>query len=73
VLGHVDCVGDIRERRERSNSIILGVEIGEEQGRYIVQKGSVTVDGISLTVNKYEKNDFMLILSLTLPGRQRSG
>jgi len=73
VLGHVDCVGDIRERRERSNSIILGVEIGEEQGRYIVQKGSVTVDGISLTVNKYEKIDFMLILSLTLPGRQRSG
>jgi len=58
VLGHVDCVGDIRERRERSNSIILGVEIGEEQGRYIVQKGSVTVDGISLTVNKYEKNRF---------------
>jgi len=58
VLGHVDCVGDVRERRERSNSIILGVEIGEEQGRYIVQKGSVTVDGISLTVNKYEKNRF---------------
>jgi riboflavin synthase len=58
VLGHVDCVGDVRERRESSNSIILGVEIGEEQGRYIVQKGSVTVDGISLTVNKYEKNRF---------------
>jgi len=58
VLGHVDCVGDIREKRERSNSIVLGVEIGEAQGRYIVQKGSVTVDGISLTVNKYEKNRF---------------
>ncbi|MBW2558566.1 MAG: riboflavin synthase [Deltaproteobacteria bacterium] len=58
VLGHVDCVGDIREKKEKSNSIILVVEIGEEQGRYIVQKGSVTVDGISLTVNKYEKNRF---------------
>ncbi|MBW2545459.1 MAG: riboflavin synthase [Deltaproteobacteria bacterium] len=58
VLGHVDCVGDIREKRERSNSIIFGVEIGEESGRYIVQKGSVAVDGISLTVNKYEKNRF---------------
>ncbi len=58
VLGHVDCVGDIREKKEKSNSIILGVEIGEEQGRYIVQKGSVTVDGISLTVNKYGKNRF---------------
>lgn len=58
VLGHVDCVGDIREKRERSNSIIFGVEIGEKFGRYIVQKGSVAVDGISLTVNKYEKNRF---------------
>lgn len=58
VLGHVDCVGDIREKRERSNSIIFGVEIEEEAGRYIVQKGSVAVDGISLTVNKYEKNRF---------------
>jgi len=58
VLGHVDCVGDIREKRERPNSIVLGVEIGKEQGRYIVQKGSVAVDGISLTVNKYEKNRF---------------
>ena len=58
VLGHVDCVGDIRERKERSNSIIFGVEVGEETGRYIVQKGSVAVDGISLTVNEYEKNRF---------------
>jgi len=58
VLGHVDCIGDIREKREQSNSIILGVEIGEEHGRYIVQKGSVAVDGISLTVNRYEKNRF---------------
>ncbi|MBN2538800.1 MAG: riboflavin synthase [Deltaproteobacteria bacterium] len=58
VLGHVDCVGDIRERKERSNSIIFGVEVGEETGRYIVRKGSVAVDGISLTVNEYEKNRF---------------
>jgi riboflavin synthase len=58
VLGHVDCVGDIRERKERSNSIIFGVEVGEETSRYIVQKGSVAVDGISLTVNAYEKNRF---------------
>jgi riboflavin synthase len=58
VLGHVDCVGDIRERKERSNSIIFGIEVGSETGRYIVRKGSVAVDGISLTVNRYEKNRF---------------
>ena len=58
VLGHVDCVGDIRERTERSNSIIFGIEVGAETGRYIVMKGSVAVDGISLTVNRYENNRF---------------
>ena len=58
VLGHVDCVGDIREKKERSNSIIFGVEVGEETGRYIVQKGSIALDGISLTVNQYENNRF---------------
>lgn len=58
VLGHVDCVGDIGERTERSNSIIFGIEVGAETGRYIVMKGSVAVDGISLTVNRYENNRF---------------
>jgi len=58
VLGHVDCVGDIRERKERSNSVIFGVEVGGEAGRYIVQKGSIALDGISLTVNQYEKDRF---------------
>jgi len=58
VLGHVDCVGDIREKKERSNSIIFGVEVGEETSRYIVQKGSIALDGISLTVNQYENNRF---------------
>ena len=58
VLGHVDCVGHIRERKEQSNSIIFGIEIEEEIGRYIVAKGSVAVDGISLTVNRYENSRF---------------
>jgi riboflavin synthase len=56
VLGHVDGIGNICERLEKSNSIILGVEIDKELSKYIVQKGSVTVDGVSLTVNRYEKN-----------------
>lgn len=58
VLGHVDCVGDIRERTERSNSIVFGIEVEEAAGRYIVRKGSIALDGISLTVNRYEKNRF---------------
>jgi len=58
VLGHVDGIGNICERLEKSNSIILGVEINKELSKYMVQKGSVTVDGVSLTVNRYEKNRF---------------
>ena len=58
VLGHVDGVGNICERLEKSNSIIFGVEIDKNLSKYVVQKGSITVDGISLTVNRCEKNRF---------------
>lgn len=58
VLGHVDGVGSICERFEKSNSIIFGVEINKELSKYVVQKGSIAVDGISLTVNRCEKNRF---------------
>jgi riboflavin synthase len=58
VLGHVDGVGRILERTARSPSIIFGFEIDPGIDRYIVAKGSITVDGISLTVNRCEKNRF---------------
>jgi riboflavin synthase len=58
VLGHVDGVGHIFERLEKSNSIIFGVEIDKELSKYIVPKGSIAIDGVSLTVNRCEKNSF---------------
>ncbi len=58
VLGHVDGMGTIREKRVRPRSIIFGFEVDPGLSRYIVGKGSVTVDGISLTVNNCEKNVF---------------
>ena len=58
VLGHVDGVGKITEKTVRSQSVILGCEIDPELMRYLVPKGSITVDGISLTVNSCEKNRF---------------
>ena len=58
VLGHVDGIGKIQEKVEKSNSIQFGVEIDAGLSRYIVEKGSVAVDGISLTVNRCEKNRF---------------
>ncbi|MDO9585352.1 MAG: riboflavin synthase [Syntrophales bacterium] len=58
VLGHVDGLGRIQERAVKSQSVIFGVEVGEGLSRYVVENGSIAVDGISLTVNRCEKNRF---------------
>jgi len=58
VLGHVDGVGRIVEVAVRSGSLVFGIEIAPGLDRYLVAKGSVTLDGISLTVNRCEKNRF---------------
>ena len=52
VLGHVDGIGTICDRFEKSNSIILGVEIDTNLSKYVVAKGSIAIDGVSLTVNR---------------------
>ena len=58
VLGHVDAMGRILSQTQKSGSLILAVEMNDNLSRYIVEKGSVAIDGISLTVNKLEKNRF---------------
>ena len=58
VLGHVDATGRILSQTQKSGSLILAVEMNESIARYIVEKGSVAIDGISLTVNKLEKSRF---------------
>lgn len=51
VSGHVDGVGILRERMQDGNSFILTFEIPESILRYCIQKGSITIDGVSLTIN----------------------
>ncbi|MDD5344625.1 MAG: riboflavin synthase [Smithella sp.] len=58
VLGHVDATGRILSLMQKSGSLIMAVEMNENISRYIVGKGSVALDGISLTVNKLEKSRF---------------
>jgi len=58
VLGHVDGTSRILSRTQKSGSLILAVEMDEKLSRYIVEKGSVAIDGVSLTVNKLEKGRF---------------
>ncbi len=60
VLGHVDGLGKIVRKENRSGSIVFGIEVGGEIRKYIVEKGSIAVDGISLTVNTLEGNRFFL-------------
>jgi riboflavin synthase len=51
VSGHVDGVGQVIERREDARSWRLRIEAPAELARYIAHKGSICVDGVSLTVN----------------------
>ena len=54
VTGHVDAVGEVAERHEDGGSIRLAIRAPAEIAPYIAAKGSITVDGVSLTVNTVE-------------------
>lgn len=58
VLGHVDAACRIISRMQKSGSLIFAVGMDAGLSRYIVEKGSVAIDGISLTVNKLENDRF---------------
>lgn len=52
VTGHVDSIATLAERREISGNLLLSFRLGlADAARYIIEKGSVTIDGASLTVN----------------------
>jgi riboflavin synthase len=58
VSGHVDCIGRVVSRAPEARSIRLRIEIPVEYVRYVAKKGSVTVDGVSLTINEVSGNAF---------------
>jgi riboflavin synthase len=60
VSGHVDCTGSVVSRAADARSIRLSIEIPREYSRYVAKKGSVCVDGVSLTVNEVSGNTFEL-------------
>ena len=57
VTGHVDGVGEIVGLCPEGGSTRLGIRIAAELGRFLAPKGSVTVDGVSLTVNDLRDED----------------
>jgi riboflavin synthase len=54
VSGHVDAVGHLRSRADDARSVRLSFEAPPELARYIARKGSICIDGVSLTVNEVE-------------------
>lgn len=62
VSGHVDGVGEIIERNQVGRAIEFWVSMPDDITKYLAEKGSVTVDGISLTVNDLRKNSFKLTI-----------
>lgn len=60
VAGHIDGTGKIEEIRRDETAVWYRVSAEPEVLRYIVEKGSITIDGISLTVAAVSKNDFQV-------------
>lgn len=67
VQGHVDTVGTVSAVNDNGNSYDVFIDIDPKFIAYIVPKGSITVDGVSLTVNEVFENSFRLtIIPITM-------
>lgn len=62
VLGHIDGAGKISDKRKEGDSNIITVEYPEELGKYIAKKGSISIDGISLTVVDIDDKAFKVAI-----------
>lgn len=62
VAGHVDGIGTIRNRQQDGNAILFTIEAPPEILRHCIVKGSITVDGISLTMNHVTDHGFSVLI-----------
>jgi riboflavin synthase len=62
VSGHVDAVGRIRSKRDEGNGWRIFIEAPEQVLRYVIKKGSIAIDGISLTVADVDKTGFSIAM-----------
>ena len=58
VLGHVDGIGIISKIEKQSNQIQIWITLPKELSKHVIKKGSITIDGISLTVVDVLKDKF---------------
>ncbi len=62
VQGHVDCLGIIKSIKNNGNSTDFIISLPKQYLKYIIPKGSVTIDGVSLTINEVLKDSFRLTI-----------
>ncbi|HIQ37501.1 MAG TPA: riboflavin synthase [Desulfocapsa sulfexigens] len=58
VSGHVDCVATVRERQSKGDFTLFSLGFPREFGRYVIEKGSIAINGVSLTVNSCSSDTF---------------
>jgi len=79
VFGHVDGLGTVSKRRQRAGELILEIQLPSALGRFVVSKGPIAIDGVSLTVgHRHGASSFTVhlipeTLRLTTLGSRRAG
>ena len=76
VSGHVDAVGKLLGRRDDARSVVMTFSLPESVARFVAAKGSICIDGVSLTVNRVADGSFTInvvphTLEATTMGRYR--
>jgi len=67
VTGHVDGTGIITSKRQETDFVLLRVRIPQDLTKYVVEKGSIGIDGVSLTVNRCTGDELeMMLIPYTL-------
>jgi len=62
VTGHIDGIGVITDKRKEKDFLSLRIRIPQSVSRYVIQKGSIAIDGISLTVNECQGEEIQITL-----------
>ncbi len=62
VQGHADCVGEVVKIESSENAYDFFIKIPKDQMKFVIPKGSITIDGVSLTVNDVYHDSFRLTI-----------
>ncbi|WP_024954230.1 riboflavin synthase [Sulfurospirillum arcachonense] len=62
VQGHIDCVGTIKSITKNQNATDMVVALPKEYQKFIIPKGSIAIDGVSLTLNDIKEDGFRLTI-----------